>query len=150
MARDPRIMYVEERDGKPHVLSDKEIEEKEMAEKALFRAFLLLSVIVGPGLMGIIDLFSDYDPSYLGAFVIVNAITTALSIAFKYPDRVGITMIGGTFIFLIMITAVLWVAEWLIGLVFAGFAIPFFWVLAGAWPFYNNWRTAFALHVVRI
>ncbi len=148
MARDPRIMYAEERDGEVHVLSDEELDRREAVQRVVFRLFFILSLIIGPGLMGLVALFSDYDPSYLGAFVIANAITTALAIAVKFPDRMGETIFKGTILFLILCTLVLWGAEWLIGLAFAGFAFPFFWVLAGALPFCMNWKTAKDFNVV--
>ncbi len=142
MARDPRIMYVEERDGKPHVLSDEELDRKEAVQKVVVRMFFVLSIIVGPGLMGLVALFSDYQPSYLGAFVIANAITTALTIVVKFPDRTGETILKGTLLFLVIGIVGLWAVEWLVGLVFTGFAIPLFWVWAGALPFYMNWKNA--------
>ena len=148
MARDPRIMHVEERDGKPHVLTDEELDQKEALQRAVVKMFFILSLIIGPGLMGLVALFSDYRPSYLGAFVIANAITTALTILVKYPDYVGITMLKGTFLFLAVGIAGLWGAEWLLGFAFDGFEIPFFWALAGAFPFFMNWRTARSLNVV--
>lgn len=148
MARDPRIMHVEERDGEPHILSDEELDEKERIERFTVRLLFIISVIIGPGLMGLVALFSDYQPSYLGAFVIANAITTAFTIGTKYQDYVGETVVKGTLFFLVIGIVGLWGVEWLVGFFVPAFEIPFFWVLAGAFPFFMNWKTARSLNVV--
>ncbi len=145
MARDPRIMHVEERDGKPHVLSDEEVEERKTVERVFFRMFLVIGAIVGLGFAGLIDLFSDYDPSYLGSLVISLAVFAALAINLRHPGYVGDTMWKGTFVFLIIGMVVLWAVEWAVGFAVSDFTLPFFWVLVGAFPLYNNWRTARSL-----
>lgn len=142
MARDPRIMHVEKRDGELHILSDEELDEKEAVQRVVVRMFFIISIILGPGLMGLVDLFSDYHPSYVGAFVIANAITTALTIVVKYPDRTGETILAGTAFFLVAVGLALALVEWLVGFGVTDFKIPFFWVLVGAFPFYMNWKNA--------
>lgn len=148
MARDPRIMHVEERDGKHHILSDEELDQRYALQRVIFRLFFVASLIFGPGLMGLVALFSDYSPSYLGAFVIANAITTALAIVVKYPDYTGETVLKGTIFFVIFGIVFLLGIEWLVGYFVPAFEIPFFWVLAGILPFGMNWKTARSLNVV--
>lgn len=145
MARDPRIMYVEERDGKPHVLSDEEVEARETAQRVIFRGFVFIGIVVGLGIAGLVEFFSDYAPSYLGATVISLAVFTALAIAIMHPGHVGNTMWAGTFVFLFIAAVVLWAVEWAVGFAVSGFTIPFFWVLVGAFPLFNNWSTARSL-----
>lgn len=141
------------KNGETHFPSEEEIAQVKAQWMKVVTGFFIASLVLGPGIMWLLAmLYPGFSPSYVGAFVIVNSITTALMIWWRFlitgGDAMGVAALVFTGVTLVLAFCLLLAAEWLVGLVFTGFAMPFFWPLVGLFPFLVNWKNAAALGIV--